>query len=82
MQTPGQDSENLFVLMYGLNDKKKARKVECNVICMCIAAEEGKHPWPSVSDLNTRLRRIITSYQRSRKHEQHCMDKEAKVHTH
>lgn len=33
--------------------------------------DEEKLPWPSITDLNTRLRRVITSYQRNyRKEEQ------------
>lgn len=35
------------------------------------AAGDDKTPWPTITDLNTRLRRVITSYQRSfRKEEQ------------
>lgn len=29
--------------------------------------DEEKLPWPSMSDLNTRIRRIITSFQRNHK---------------
>lgn len=43
--------------------------------------EDGdKHMWPSATDLNTRLRRVITSYQRSyRKEEQQKLAIKAKV---
>lgn len=44
--------------------------------------EEGddKLQWPTVTDLNTRLRRVITSYQRSyRKEEQKLAAAKAKV---
>lgn len=35
------------------------------------AVGDDKTPWPTITDLNTRLRRVITSYQRSfRKEEQ------------
>lgn len=42
--------------------------------------EEGeKLPFPSVSDLNTRLRRIITNYQRDYKKQQQKKEQQAKV---
>lgn len=44
--------------------------------------EEGddKQHWPTITDLNTRLRRVITSYQRSyRKEEQKLAAAKAKV---
>jgi len=37
------------------------------VFCNYFLAEEGKLPFPSASDLNTRFRRIITGYQRTHK---------------
>lgn len=35
--------------------------------------------WPSMQDLNTRLRRVITSYQRNYKKEELKMQQKAKV---
>lgn len=41
---------------------------------------EDKLHWPTITDLNTRLRRVITSYQRSyRKEEQKLAAAKAKV---
>lgn len=41
---------------------------------------EDKQQWPTITDLNTRLRRVITSYQRSyRKEEQKLAAAKAKV---
>lgn len=37
------------------------------------------HPWPSMQDLNTRLRRLITAYQRNYKREELKMQQKAKV---
>ena len=43
-------------------------------------SEEGeKLPFPTVSDLNTRLRRIITNYQRDYKRQQQKKEQQAKV---
>lgn len=43
-------------------------------------AGEDKTPWPTITDLNTRLRRVITSYQRNyRKEEQKLQASKAKV---
>lgn len=46
-------------------------------------AEEarGSHLWPSMQDLNTRLRRLITAYQRNYKREELKMQQRAKVGT-
>lgn len=41
--------------------------------------DTGKLPFPSASDLNTRLRKIITGYQRSHKKELMRRAQEAKV---
>lgn len=42
--------------------------------------DDNKLQWPTVTDLNTRLRRVITSYQRSyRKEEQKLAAAKAKV---
>lgn len=38
-----------------------------------------KAPWPSMVDLNTRLRRVITSYQRNFKKEEMRLAQKAKV---
>ncbi|CAG5021763.1 unnamed protein product [Parnassius apollo] len=37
------------------------------------------HPWPSMQDLNTRLRRLITAYQRNYKREELKMQQRAKM---
>lgn len=37
------------------------------------------HIWPSMQDLNTRLRRVITSYQRNYKKEELKQQQKAKV---
>lgn len=37
------------------------------------------HPWPSMQDLNTRLRRLITAYQRNYKREELKMQQKAKM---
>lgn len=37
------------------------------------------HLWPSMQDLNTRLRRLITAYQRNYKREELKMQQRAKV---
>lgn len=42
-------------------------------------AENGKLPFPSASDLNTRFRRIITSFQRSHKQGMLKLEQVAKV---
>lgn len=43
-------------------------------------AEGGdKAPWPTVADLNTRLRRVISSYQRNFKREEIKMAQRAKL---
>ena len=42
-------------------------------------ANAGKLPFPGPSDLNTRLRRVITGYQRSHKKEQLKIAQKAKV---
>ena len=39
------------------------------------ADEEGAFPWPGIADINIRLRRIITGYQRLNKREQQKIDK-------
>lgn len=39
----------------------------------------GSHLWPSMQDLNTRLRRLITAYQRNYKREELKMQQKAKV---
>lgn len=44
--------------------------------------ETSKAPWPSVGDLNNRLRRVITSYQRNFKKEELKMAQKAKVTIH
>ena len=41
--------------------------------------EEEKLPFPAVSDLNTRLRRVITNYQRDYKKQQLKKEQQAKV---
>ena len=41
--------------------------------------EEEKLPFPSISDLNTRLRRVITNYQRDYKKQQLKKEAQAKV---
>jgi hypothetical protein len=41
--------------------------------------EDGKLPFPTVSEMNTRLRRIITSYQRDFKKQQLKKEQQAKV---
>lgn len=42
-------------------------------------SENGKLPFPTASDLNTRFRRIITSYQRSHKQGMLKLEQVAKV---
>jgi len=51
-----------FVVVY-------LHKSFCRILVVFIisAAEEGKLPFPTASDLNTRFRRIITGYQRTHK---------------
>ena len=45
-----------------------------------VAVEEvGKLPWPTVSDLNMRLRRLVTGYQRNNKKVQLRLQQRAKV---
>lgn len=39
----------------------------------------ASHLWPSMQDLNTRLRRLITAYQRNYKREELKMQQRAKV---
>lgn len=39
----------------------------------------GGHLWPSMQDLNTRLRRLITAYQRNYKREELKLQQRAKV---
>lgn len=41
--------------------------------------DPNKAPWPSMVDLNNRLRRVITSYQRNYKKEEMKMAQKAKV---
>lgn len=41
--------------------------------------EANRAPWPSVSDLNNRLRRVITLYQRNFKKEELKLAQKAKV---
>ena len=41
--------------------------------------EEGKLPFPTASEMNTRLRKIITHYQRDFKKQQIKMQQQAKV---
>lgn len=41
--------------------------------------DDQAHPWPSMQDLNTRLRRLITAYQRNYKREELKMQQKAKV---
>ncbi|KAJ0181794.1 hypothetical protein K1T71_002516 [Dendrolimus kikuchii] len=40
---------------------------------------DAAHPWPSMQDLNTRLRRLITAYQRNYKREELKMQQKAKM---
>jgi hypothetical protein len=40
---------------------------------------EDSHIWPSMQDLNTRLRRVITAYQRNYKKEELKQQQKAKV---
>lgn len=40
---------------------------------------DDAHIWPSMQDLNTRLRRVITSYQRNYKKEELKQQQKAKV---
>jgi len=49
------------------------------VFCSVGLAENGKLPFPSASDLNTRFRRIITSFQRSHKQGMLKLEQVAKV---
>lgn len=42
-------------------------------------SSSGGHLWPSMQDLNTRLRRLITAYQRNYKREELKMQQRAKV---
>lgn len=42
-------------------------------------SSNGGHLWPSMQDLNTRLRRLITAYQRNYKREELKMQQKAKV---
>ncbi|XP_038222216.1 chromodomain-helicase-DNA-binding protein 7-like isoform X1 [Zerene cesonia] len=41
--------------------------------------DDASHPWPSMQDLNTRLRRLITAYQRNYKREELKMQQRAKM---
>lgn len=41
--------------------------------------DDGTHLWPSMQDLNTRLRRLITAYQRNYKREELKLQQRAKV---
>ncbi|XP_050675614.1 chromodomain-helicase-DNA-binding protein 7-like [Leptidea sinapis] len=41
--------------------------------------DDPTHPWPSMQDLNTRLRRLITAYQRNYKREELKMQQRAKM---
>lgn len=41
--------------------------------------DSNRAPWPSIGDLNNRLRRVITSYQRNFKKEEHKLAQKAKV---
>ena len=41
--------------------------------------EPGKYPWPTLADVNLRLRRVITGYQRVNKREQLKQDKTNRV---
>lgn len=43
------------------------------------AAPAATHLWPSMQDLNTRLRRLITAYQRNYKREELKLQQRAKV---
>ena len=49
------------------------------VLPAAAAAENGLLPFPLPSDLNTRLRRVITGYQRNHKKEQIKQEQKAKV---
>ena len=49
---------------------------------MAVPAVHGTLPFPLPSDLNTRLRRVITGYQRSHKREQLKQEQKAKVGSH
>lgn len=42
-------------------------------------AQGEKHQWPAMQDLNTRLRRVITSYQRNYKKEEAKTQQKSKV---
>ena len=42
---------------------------------MVLLDELGKYPWPGMADINIRLRRIVTGYQRLNKLEKQKMDK-------
>lgn len=41
--------------------------------------QDDSHIWPSMQDLNTRLRRVITAYQRNYKKEEMKQQQKAKV---
>ncbi|CAK1549851.1 unnamed protein product [Leptosia nina] len=41
--------------------------------------DDSSHPWPSMQDLNTRLRRLITAYQRNYKREELKLQQRAKM---
>ena len=62
--------------------------LQTNKPCLCchmlvrnvpFSDEEGKLPWPIGSDINIRLRRLITGYQRKHKMEQQRQELHAKV---
>ena len=52
---------------------------EKSTFTLWVPVEMGKLPFPGVTDLNTRLRRLITSYQRNHKKEQMRLEQQAKV---
>ena len=60
-----------------INHKKMEKIIDA--LFSAPASDGDKLPWPSASDLNTRLRRVITGYQRNYKKEQIKIQQKAKV---
>lgn len=65
------------ILFPGLDDDESVYNVGAASSAASVTADD--HIWPSMQDLNTRLRRVITSYQRNYKKEELKQQQKAKV---
>ncbi|XP_041376531.1 chromodomain-helicase-DNA-binding protein 8-like isoform X2 [Gigantopelta aegis] len=73
MNLKDEDEEEEASLGSAPESAKKTQKLTTEEV-----EEVGKLPWPTVSDLNTRLRRLVTGYQRNNKKVQLRLQQRAK----